>query len=220
MPEIPSSESSRRHFLSATAKASALAGVALPPVHAAENNTIDVALVGAGGRGTGAAINALSVQNGPTRLVAMADVVPAKMNSSYDKLTSQFASKVEVPPERRFLGFDAYKQAMDALKPGSIVILGTPPAFRWVHFRYAIEKRLHTFMEKPVTVDGPTTKRMFELGDLASSNNLKVAVGMMVRHCRRPAGVAEARSGRADWGDCCHACVPHGAGRRHCSAEA
>jgi predicted dehydrogenase len=91
---------------------------------------------------------------------------------------------VDVPPDRRFLGFDAYKQAMDAVKPGDVVILGTPPAFRWVQFTYAIDKGLHTFMEKPVTVDGPTTRRMLKLGELASQKNLKVGVGLMVRHCR------------------------------------
>ena len=176
-PSVPS----RRRFI---ATASTLAGVALPAVHAAENNTIQVALVGCGGRGTGAAINALSVQNGPTKLVAMADVVAKKMNDSYDRLKTQFAAQVDVPPERRFLAFDAYKQAMDALKPGDVVILGTPPAFRWVQFSYAIDKGLHTFMEKPVTVDGPTTKRMLKLGEASVQKNLKVGVGLMVRHCR------------------------------------
>jgi predicted dehydrogenase len=114
----------------------------------------------------------------------MADVVPAKLNASYDKLKSQFADQVDVPPERRFLGYDAYKHAMDSLRKGDVVILGTPPAFRWPMFAYAIEKGLHCFMEKPVTVDGPTTKRMFQLSDLASQKNLKVGVGLMVRHCR------------------------------------
>jgi predicted dehydrogenase len=171
--------------------------VALPPVHAAENNTIQIALVGCGGRGTGAAVNALSVQNGPTKLVAMADVVPQKMNSSYDKLKSQFAGQVDVPPERRFLGFEAYRQAMDALKPGDVVILGTPPAFRWVHFSYAIERGLNTFMEKPVTVDGPTSRRMLKLAELSVQKNLKVGVGLMVRHCRaRQALYDRIRSGQ------------------------
>src|SRR5260370_466422 len=140
------SETSRRQFLSV----SALAGVALPHVHAAENNTIQVALVGCGGRGTGAAINALSVTNGPTKLVAMADVVPKKLNDSYDKLKTQFGGQVDVPPDRRFLGFDAFRQAMDSMRPGDVVILGTPPAFRWVQFNQAIDKGLHTFMEKPI----------------------------------------------------------------------
>ena len=178
---------SRRSFLAAagrSAGASALAGVALPPVHAAEDNTLPVALVGCGGRGTGAAANALSVRNGPIKLVAMADLLPERLNSSLDKLKSQFAAQADVPPERRFLGFLAYRDAMDALRPGGIVILATPPAFRWVHFAYAIEKGLHCFMEKPVTVDGPTTRRMFELARLSLRKNLKVGVGLMVRHCR------------------------------------
>jgi predicted dehydrogenase len=185
MSESKLSGSSRREFLTrTTASASVLAGVMLPHVHAAETNTIQVALVGCGGRGTGAAVNALSVKSGPTKLVAMADVVPKKLNDNYDKLKTQFGAQVEVPPDRRFIGYDGYKNAMDALKPGDVVILGTPPAFRWAMFSYAIDKGLHTFMEKPVTVDGPTTKRMFQLGEAASKKNLKVGVGLMVRHCR------------------------------------
>jgi predicted dehydrogenase len=177
MSENQTGGTSRRDFLARSTATSALAGVALPHVHAAENNTIQLALVGCGGRGTGAAVNALSVTNGPTKLVAMADVVPEKLNSSYDKLKSAFANQVDVPPERRFLGYDAFRQAMDAMKAGDVVILGTPPAFRWVHFKHAIDKGLHTFMEKPVTVDGPTTKRMLELGELSARKNLKVGVG-------------------------------------------
>lgn len=187
MNETKPNLTSRRQFLERTSRisgTSALAGIAIPHVHAAENNTIQVALVGCGGRGTGAAINALSVTNGPTKLVAMADVVPKKLNDSYDKLKSQFANQVDVPPERRFLGFDAYREAMSSLKPGDVVILGTPPAFRWVQFSHAIEKNLHTFMEKPISVDGPTTRRMLKLGELSTSKNLKVGVGLMVRHCR------------------------------------
>jgi predicted dehydrogenase len=179
-----SQKSTRRELISGAARVSALSGLALPHVFAAENNTISVALVGCGGRGTGAAINALSVTNGPVKLVAMADVVPAKLNSSYDKLKTERASQVDVPPERRFLGYDAYRHAMDALKPGDVVILGTPPAFRWVQFRRAIDRNLHCFMEKPISVDGPTTKRMLALGEESLKRNLKVGVGLMVRHCR------------------------------------
>ena len=101
MNENQQTNPSRRQFLTRTgrgAAVSALAGVALPPVHAAGSNTIQLALVGCGGRGTGAAINALSVKNGPMKLVAMADVVPAKLNSSYDKLKTQFGGQVDVPP--------------------------------------------------------------------------------------------------------------------------
>jgi predicted dehydrogenase len=177
----------RRELLTNTTRiagVSALAGIALPHVHAAEDNTIQVALVGCGGRGTGAAFNALSVTNGPTKLVAMADVVPKNLNDNYDKLATKFGAQVDVPPERRFIGFEAYRQAMDALKPGDVVILGTPPAFRWVQFRYAIDRGINTFMEKPVSVDGPTTRRMLQLAEEASQKNLKVGVGLMVRHCR------------------------------------
>jgi predicted dehydrogenase len=187
LSENKTGATSRREFLANTSRmtgASVLAGVALPHVHAAENNTVQIALVGCGGRGTGAAINALSVTNGPTKLVAMADVFPKKLNDSYDKLQTQFPAQVDVPPERRLLGFDAYRQVMDYMKAGDVVILGTPPAFRWAQFSYAIEKGLHTFMEKPVTVDGPTTRRMLKLGELSVAKNLKVGVGLMVRHCR------------------------------------
>lgn len=179
---------SRRHFLEQSgrfAAVSALAGVALPHVHAAGSDLIQVALVGCGGRGTGAAAQALSTQSGPIKLVAMADVFAAKLASSHERLVKnpQVTALVDVPAERRFIDFDGYKSAMDCLKPGDVVILASPPAFRWVHFSYAISKRLHVFMEKPVTVDGPTSKRMFLLGEEASRKNLKVGVGLMVRHC-------------------------------------
>src|SRR5437762_13245181 len=116
---------SRRQFL---AGASVLAGVALPHVHAAENNTINLALVGCGGRGTGATENALGVQNGPIKLVAMADVFPAKLSDSHGRLRKTFESKMDVPQERQFIGFDGYRRALDTLKPGDIAILATPPA--------------------------------------------------------------------------------------------
>src|ERR1700732_3961788 len=96
---------SRRNFL----QASALAGMTLPLVHAGENNTIQLALVGCGGRGTGAAGNAPSTQSGPTKLVAMADVFPERLSSSYQRIKRPFGEKVDVPEDRRFIGFDAYK---------------------------------------------------------------------------------------------------------------
>jgi predicted dehydrogenase len=178
---------SRREFLQntgRTAAASALvAGLAVPRVHAAEDNTIQVALIGCGGRGTGAASNALSVPNGRTKLVAMADVFENKLNSSYKNL-QRFGDKFDVPEDRKFLGFDGYQKAMDCLKPGDVAIFATPPAFRWVHFTYAIAKGLNVFMEKPVTVDGPTTRKMIALAEQADKKNLKVGVGLMIRHCR------------------------------------
>ncbi len=177
---------SRRSFLKqagGVAAVSALSGTIVPAVHAGEEHRIKVALVGAGGRGTGAAANALLTQSGPIELVAMADVFEDKLDRSYKFLDEKYSSSMNVPDDRQFLGFDAYKDAMDCLDPGDVVILATPPAFRWVHFKYAIEKGLHTFMEKPVTVDGPTTRRMIELASLADEKGVKAAVGLMCRHC-------------------------------------
>ena len=178
---------SRREFLKQTgrvAAVSALVGAAVPRVHAAENNTIQVALVGCGGRGTGAAREALSTKGGPIKLVAMADVFERKLKASFDNLKQRFPNQVDVPDDRKFLGFDGYRRALDCLKPGDVAIFATPPAFRWVHFGYAIQKGLHTFMEKPVTVDGPTTRKIIQLAAEADKKNLKVGVGLMVRHCR------------------------------------
>lgn len=178
---------SRRDFLrnsSGVVAASALMGAVIPRVHAAEDNTIQVALIGCGGRGTGAAIDALSVRQGPMKLVAMADIFENRLKISHASLKNQVADRMDVPEERRFIGFDAYRKAMDCLKPGDIAIFTTPLAFRWVHFGYAIEKGLNVFMEKPLTADGPTSARMLKLGEQASAKNLKVGVGLMSRHSR------------------------------------
>ncbi|PWU10499.1 MAG: streptomycin biosynthesis protein StrI [Verrucomicrobia bacterium] len=164
--------------------ASALAGVALPTVHAAGSDLIQVALVGCGGRGTGAAADALRSKGGPVKLVAMADVFEYRLNSSFESISRECGKQVEAPPERRFVGFDAYKKAMDCLKPGDVAIFATPLAFRWVHFTYAIQKGLNVFMEKPLTADGPTSRKMLKLAEAASAKNLKVAVGLMTRHAR------------------------------------
>jgi predicted dehydrogenase len=168
----------------AAAAASVLAAVAIPHVHAAESNEIRVALVGCGGRGTGAAENALSVKNGPIKLVAMADLFPERLSDSFQNLKrSGVGTLVDVPEDRKFIGFDAYKKALDCLRPGDVAIFATPPAFRWVHFTYAIEKGINVFMEKPVTVDGPSTRKMLKLGEESVKKNLKVGVGLMCRHC-------------------------------------
>ena len=175
----------RRSFLKTTAATSALAGVTLPHVHAAEDNTLRVTLIGCGGRGTGAANNALSVSEslGPIKLHSMVDVFEDKMEKSYNTLIRRHADKMDVTPERKHIGFDGYKNAMDELKPGDIAIFTTPLAFRWVFFDYAIKKGLNVFMEKPVIADGPTARRMLELNKKAMEKNLKVGVGLMCRHC-------------------------------------
>src|SRR5689334_10846334 len=103
----------RRDFMKTTSKlaaASALANVAIPAVHAAGSDMIQVALIGCGGRGGGAAANALAVKRGPVKLVAMADIFPDRLQKDLAKLQTQFASQVDVPNERRFIGFDAYQK--------------------------------------------------------------------------------------------------------------
>ena len=177
---------SRRQVISTTGKiaaASALATLAVPHVHAGESNTINIALVGCGGRGTGAAIDALSSKVGPSKLIAMADVFPERLAGSHGTIKGALPKQVEVPEDHRFIGFDGYKKALDCLRPGDVAIFATPPAFRWVHFTYAIEKGLNVFMEKPITVDGPSTVRMMKLGEESVKRNLKVGVGLMCRHC-------------------------------------
>ena len=177
---------SRRDVIKKTgqaAAASALAGIVLPQVHAQGTDTIQLALVGCGGRGTGAAGNAMSVRSGQTKLVAMADVFTDKLKDSYQQLKGGFDAKVDVPDDRKFIGFDGYKNAMDCLKKGDVAIFATPVAFRWVHFQYAIEKGINVFMEKPISADGPTGRRMLKLAEAATKKGIKVAVGLMCRHC-------------------------------------
>ena len=187
MNESSPSNTSRREFIKTTgriAAASALAGVALPSVHAASSDLIQIGLVGAGGRGTGAVGNALGTAGAGAKLVAIADVFQDKLQRSYNEISRQYKDKVDVPQDRQFIGFDSYKKVMDALKPGDIVILTTPLAFRWVHFTYAIAKGLNVFMEKPLTADGPTSRKMLKLAEDAKAKNLKVGVGLMSRHQR------------------------------------
>jgi len=187
MNETTRKNTSRREFLKNTgrvAATSALVAGIVPRIYASEDNTIKVALIGCGGRGTGAAAQALSVENGPIKLVSMADVFEHRLANSHRNLTKGHAKQVDVPKDHLFLGFDGYKKAMDCLDAGDVAIFATPPAFRWVHFTYAVEKGINVFMEKPITVDGPTTRKLLELAEESVEKNLKVGVGLMVRHCR------------------------------------
>jgi predicted dehydrogenase len=188
MTKPNSNAPSRREFLQHTgrvAAATALTSMVVPPVHAGQDSTIQIALVGCGGRGSGAAAQALSVeQQGLIKLTAMADVFDEKLNGSFNRLKEQFSERMDVPQDHKFIGFDGYQKAIDCLRPGDVAIFATPPAFRWVHFKYAIEKGVNVFMEKPVTVDGPTSRRMLELAEQSKAKNLKVGVGLMCRHCK------------------------------------
>ena len=184
MPTDPILPTSRRHFIKTAAAASALAGVRIPFVHADNDDATQIAIIGCGGRGTGAVANALAVSGPPLKLVAAADVRSSQIKNSLNGLKSQFPTSVDVPDDRQFVGFDGFKHAIDSLKPGGIAIFTTPVAFRWVHFTYAIEKGINVFMEKPVCTDGPTARRMFALNEEAKKKNMKIAVGLMCRHCK------------------------------------
>ncbi|MEK7684989.1 MAG: Gfo/Idh/MocA family oxidoreductase [Verrucomicrobiota bacterium] len=180
----PPSQTTRRDFLKTSSQA--VAGAALARViaarnYAAENNTIKIALVGCGGRGSGAALNALSTK-GPTKLWAMADAFEPRLESSLKNLAEKFTAQMEVPPERRFVGLDAFKKAIDTLDQGDVVLLATPPAFRPIHLEYAVRKGIHVFMEKSFAVDAPGVRRVLRAGELAKEKNLKVAGGLMWRH--------------------------------------
>lgn len=176
---------SRREFLNTTGRVAALSAFglgAVSSVHAAESNTIKVALVGCGGRGTGAAINALSTKSGPTELVAMADVFDGRLQASLQTLSKQFGGEVKVPKDRQFIGFDAYKKAIDSLDKSGVVILATPPGFRPLHLEYAVEKGCNVFMEKAFAVDGPGIRRVLKAGEEADKKGIKIAGGLMSRH--------------------------------------
>lgn len=175
---------SRRTFLKQSG--GVLAGAALASAvsarsFAGEDNTIKLVLVGCGGRGTGAALNALSTK-GPTQLWAMVDVFETRLENSLKNLSKKFPKQVDVPKERQFIGMDGYKKAIDALGPGHLVLLTTPPAFRPIHFEYAVEKGCNVFMEKSFAVDAPGAHRVLRANEVAKKKNLKVAGGLMSRH--------------------------------------
>jgi predicted dehydrogenase len=176
----------RRDFLKtsgAVASAAALTRAIEVGAYAGEDGTIDVAIVGCGGRGTGAVANALSTQ-GPTRLIAMADVFPDRMKGSVDALQKQFPEKMQVPPDRQFIGFDGFKKVIDLVPKNGVVILTTPPAFRPIHLEYAVEKGVNVFMEKSFAVDAPGIRRVLRAGEAAKQKNLKIAGGLMSRHSK------------------------------------
>ena len=177
--------SSRREFLKSTAALTTAAAVSQLNIaraaNVAEDNTIKIALVGCGGRGTGAAANALAAA-GPTKLWAMADVFENRLQSSLQTLSPRYTSQISVPPDRQFVGFDGFKKAIDSLDRGDVVLLTTPPAFRPIHFEYAVERGVNVFMEKSFAVDAPGIRRVLRANESARQKNLKVATGLMSRH--------------------------------------
>jgi predicted dehydrogenase len=180
-------KTSRRDLLSQGGKlaaASALSGVAIPRVHAGEDNTIRLALIGCGGRGSGAAVNAFESPHGPVKLVAMADFFENRLKASHKILTAQHPDKVDVPPERQFVGFDAYRKAIDCLKPGDVAMLTGYAAWRPLQLEYAVQKGVHVFMEKSFATDPPQVRRVIKAGEEAEKKNLKIAAGLMCRHSK------------------------------------
>ena len=175
----------RRQFLARTgavAATSALAGVSLPAVHAAVDDTIRLALIGCGGRGTGAVGNAFDSPNGPVKLVAMAYLFERKLETSFQTLQEKYASQMDVPADRKFLGFDAGRKAIDCLRPGDVAMLTGYSGFRPGQLEYAVEKGINVFMEKSFAPDAPGLRRVIKAGEVAEKKNLKIAAGLQCRH--------------------------------------
>jgi predicted dehydrogenase len=176
----------RRRFLTssgaAVAGTAALSGLART-AHAAEDNTIRLALIGCGGRGAGAVADALSVPNeGPVQLYATADLLESKMETAVKTLGRKFPGKVDVPKERQFAGFDAYKQAIDLLRPGDVAMCTTRAYIRPVHVEYAVKKGVNVFMEKPFSPDPAGLHRLLAVAEEADKKNVKIAAGLQCRH--------------------------------------
>ncbi|HSG49470.1 MAG TPA: Gfo/Idh/MocA family oxidoreductase [Longimicrobiales bacterium] len=182
----------RRDFMK-TGAAAALGGIPLSmpyPLRAAPptRDALRIGLVGCGGRGTGAAVQALSTTQ-DVKLVAMGDAFPDRVESSYRNLTDTAAeswsggrdltARIDVPPERRFAGFDAYQKVLPLV---DVVILATPPGFRPIHFAAAVEAGKHVFMEKPVATDAPGIRAVLASAALAREKRLNVVVGLQRRY--------------------------------------
>ncbi len=148
--------------------------------------TLRIGLVGCGGRGTGAAAQALST-SGPVELVAMADAFEDRLEHCHAQLAEMgengsfdHGRRLQAPAENRYVGFDAYRKVIDS--GVDVVVLATPPGFRPEHFEYAVEQGKHVFMEKPVAVDAPGVRRVLAAARAAREKNLKVGVGLQRHH--------------------------------------
>lgn len=186
-PDKPHAEASvtRRHFIKTTSSVAAGSAV-LGAFHiqnsaygqARSHDTLRLALVGCGGRGSGAADQALSTE-GDVRLVAMADAFEDRLNGSLGNLEKRHEDKIKVADDTKFVGFDAYKKAIEL---ADVVILATPPGFRPIHFEEAVRQGKHVFMEKPVATDAPGVRKVLEAAKEAKRKNLKVGVGLQRHH--------------------------------------
>lgn len=184
----------RRDFLRATTLAAVSASVAttlvdqaapvvraarLHSAHIAGSDAIRVGVIGCGGRGTGAARNALDAAP-DVRIVAVADAFRDRVDSSLAELKKQFADRIDVPAERQFGGLNAYKDLLAT--DINYVILATPPGFRPAHLRAAVNAGKHIFTEKPVAVDATGIRECFAAYEDALKKNLGIVAGTQRRH--------------------------------------
>jgi len=158
--------------------------------HAYGSDVIRIGLVGCGGRGAGAAVEALNTvtkddikPNGPVELIAMGDVFGDRLQSAYRSIKGKHGALVDVPGERQFVGFDAYQRVLEC--DIDLVILATPPGFRPLHFEAAVNAGKHVFMEKPLGTDAPGIRRLLAANEEAKTKGLLVAVGLQRRHERK-----------------------------------
>ena len=177
---------SRRDFLrksTAAAAGTALAGglSVARSAHAQGSDVIKIALVGCGGRGTGAAVNALNNKaTSNVKLVAMADAFRARLDSSLRAIQSRCKDKVDVPDERKFIDLDCHEGVMEC--DVDMVLLCSPPGFRPMQFEAAVKAGKHAFMEKPVATDSPGVRKIMAANEEARKKGLAVAVGHHLRH--------------------------------------
>lgn len=190
---------SRRDVLKlggAIAAGSVLAGTTVPWVHAAEDNTIRLALIGCGGRGRGAVGDAFSVGGGPVKLYAMADLTEERVNGAHDVLQKHFSDRIDVSSDRRFAGFDSYRHAIDCLRPGDVAMLTAYAYCRPAQIEYAVQKGVNVFMEKTFAPDPSGCRRIMAAGEAAKKQNLKIAAGLQCRHSvARQALIEKIRAG-------------------------
>lgn len=181
MKNLKETQKERREFLKTSALVAGgvmMSGYSWAGVQSSVDDTIKIALIGCGDRGTGAAFQALSTKAN-LKLVAMADAFQDRLDNSYKLLSDKFKEKVDVPKERQFIGFDAYEKAI-AL--ADVVLLVTPPGFRPMHFEEAVKQGKHVFMEKPVAVDSPGIRKVLAAAEIAKQKKLNVVVGLQRRY--------------------------------------